>query len=273
MTFHRKYQLCIIFSLALLASCATVPHTGRKQFNMVSDADLNSLGIQAFNSVMQKEPASKDTQLTETVRAVSQRITQAAEALDKPKFNWDVGLVERDVANAVCLPGGKIIVFTGIIPYAQNEAGLAAIVGHEVAHAVARHGGERLSQKLALQSALGLSGEILRGTDGKLDQRTRLILGALGLGAEVGIVLPYSRIHEFEADRIGQLYMARAGYDPQEYVKLWERMAKIKKPPIPVWLSTHPTDDERIAKLRENLPAAMREYENAATKYGAGRAL
>jgi predicted Zn-dependent protease len=240
---------------------------------MVSDADLNSLGIQAFNSVMQQESRSKDKQLTETVRAVSQRITQAAEALDKPKFNWDVELVERDVANAVCLPGGKIIVFTGIIPYAHNEAGLAAIVGHEVAHAVARHGGERLSQKLALQSALGLSGEILRGRDGKLDQRTRLILGALGLGAEVGIVLPYSRIHEFEADRIGQLYMARAGYDPQEYVKLWERMAKIKKPPIPVWLSTHPTDDERIAKLKENLPAAMREYENAVTKYGAGRTL
>lgn len=260
-------------SLVLIASCATVPHTGRRQFNMVSDADLNTLGIQAFNAVMQKEPVSRDKQLTETVKGVSQRITQAAEALDKPKFDWDVRLVERDVANAVCLPGGKIIVFTGILPYAQNEAGLAAIVGHEVAHAVARHGGERLSQKLALQSAIGLSGEILRGRDGNFDQKTRLILGALGLGGELGIILPYSRIHELEADRIGQLYMARAGYDPREYVKLWERMAGMNKPPIPEWLSTHPTDKERIAQLKENLPAALREYEDAPTKYGAGRAI
>ncbi len=264
-----RFWLC--FMLCLIAtSCATVPHTGRRQFNMVSDADLNSLGLKAYREVVQNEPLAKDKRLNEIVDRVARRVSQAAEFLDKPKFDWEVKLVDKDVPNAVCLPGGKIIIFTGILPYAQNEAGLAAIVGHEIAHAVARHGGERLSQKLALESVIGLSGELLRGKDGKLDQRSRIILGALGLGGEIGIILPYSRIHELEADRIGQTYMAHAGYDPGEFVNLWQRMAKIKKPPIPEWLSTHPTDEVRIAKLKENLPNAMKEYRKSPSQFGSG---
>jgi predicted Zn-dependent protease len=267
-----RFWLCLILCL-VAAGCAAVPHTGRRQFNMVSDADLNSLGLKAYREVVQNEPLAKDKRLNEVVARVARRVSQAAESLDKPKFDWEVKLVDKDVPNAVCLPGGKIIVFTGILPYAQNEAGLAAIVGHEIAHAVARHGGERLSQKLALESVIGLSGELLRGKDGKLDQRARIILGALGLGGEIGVILPYSRVHELEADRIGQIYMAHAGYDPSEYVNLWQRMAKIKKPPIPEWLSTHPTDEERIAKLKENLPNAMKEYGKAPSQFGTGAAL
>ncbi|MGC9030645.1 MAG: M48 family metallopeptidase [Desulfomonilaceae bacterium] len=272
MRMAARFWLCLMLCL-IAAGCATVPHTGRRQFNMVSDADLNSLGLKAYREVVQNAPLAKDKRLNEIVARVAQRVSQAAESLDKPKFDWEVKLVDKDVPNAVCLPGGKVIVFTGILPYAQNEAGLAAIVGHEIAHAVARHGGERLSQKLALESVVGLSGELLRGKDGKLDQRARIILGALGLGGEIGVILPYSRIHELEADRIGQIYMAHAGYDPAEYVNLWQRMAKIKKPPIPVWLSTHPTDEERIAKLKENLPNALKVYEQASPRHGIGSAL
>ncbi len=268
-----KRSMTCFMLCALLVSCATVPHTGRRQFNMVSDADLNKLGLKAFRVVVEHDPISADKHLNEIVARVAKRVSHAAETLDKPKFDWEIKLVEKDLPNAVCLPGGKIIIYTGILPYAQNEAGLAAIVGHEIAHAVARHGGERLSQKLALESIIGFSGELLRGKDGRLDHRAKVILGALGLGGELGIILPYSRVHELEADRIGQIYMAHAGYDPGEYVNLWQRMAKIKKPPIPPWLSTHPTDEERIAKLKENLPEARRQYEKAAAKYGTGTAL
>lgn len=262
-----------LFLCVFIAGCATVPHTGRRQFNVVSDTDLNTLGLKAYKEVLQQEPLVSDKRLNEIVTRVAQRVSQTAESIDKPKFDWEIKLVDKDVPNAVCLPGGKIIIFTGILPYAQNEAGLAAIVGHEIAHAVARHGGERLSQKLALESVIGLSGELLRGKDGKLNQKAKIILSALGLGGEVGIILPYSRVHELEADRIGQIYMARAGYDPSEYVNLWQRMARIQKPPIPVWLSTHPTDEERIAKLKENLPGALKQYDKASLRYGVGAAL
>lgn len=268
----RRFLSCILLC-AIVAGCATVPHTGRRQLNVVSDADLNNLGLKAYREVVQHEPLSTDKRLNEIVARVAKRVSQAAESLDKPKFDWEIKLVDKDAPNAVCLPGGKIIIFTGILPYAQNEAGLAAIMGHEIAHAVARHGGERLSQKLALESVIGLSGELLRGKNGKLDHRARIILGALGLGGEVGIILPYSRVHEIEADRIGQIYMAHAGYDPSEYVSLWLRMGKINKPPIPVWLSTHPTDEERIEKLKENLQSAMKQYDKATSHYGAGSAL
>jgi predicted Zn-dependent protease len=160
-----------------------------------------------------------------------------------------------------------------MIPYARNEAGLAAVIAHETAHAVARHGGERVSQQLALKGAMSAGGEILKKEDGSLDTKARVALGALGMGGTIGVVLPYSRVHEFEADRIGQIYMAAAGYDPSEAARLWDRLSKIKKPPIPVWLSTHPADEERVRKLREFLPEAQKYYAQAPTKFGVGTPL
>ena len=257
-------------TVSLVAACASVPHTGRRQFNVLSDGQMNALGLKAFEKVLEKERESQDSRLTAVVKRVAQRVSKAAETLDKPGFKWEVKLIDKDVPNAVCLPGGKIIVFSGIIPYARNEAGLAAIISHEVAHAVARHGAERLSQQLALRGALALGGEVLKEKNGKLDTKSRVILGALGLGGTLGVILPYSRTHELEADRIGQLYMARAGYDPSEAVSLWGRMSKIKKPPIPVWLSTHPADDERIRELEKALPEAKRQYAEAPVKLGRG---
>lgn len=268
----RRLFWFLVF-LPLLLGCATVPHTGRRQFNMVSDSRLNGLGSQAFNEIVVREPESKDKRLVEIVRRITDRVAKAAETIDKPGFKWDVRVVDRDDPNAVCLPGGKIIVHSGIAPYAKNEAGLAAILGHEIAHAVTRHSGERLSQQVALHGVIDVGREMLKQKEGKLDNKTRVLLGAVGLGATLGIVLPYSRIHEFEADKIGQLYMARAGYDPAEAPRLWERMSKIRKPPIPVWLSTHPANEERVRKMLESLPDAQKMYSAAQTKYGIGTPL
>jgi len=257
----------------IVCGCASVPHTGRRQFSVVSDSQLNALALKAFNEVVTNEPESKDQRLKEIVGRVADRVSKAAETLDKPRFDWKVRVIEKDLPNAFCLPGGKIVVYSGLVPYAKNEAGLAAVIAHEVAHAVARHGGERLSQQLALDSALSVGGKILRKEDGTLDNKARVLLGTLGMGGTLGIVRPYSRTHEFEADRIGQLYMARAGYDPTEALHLWERMSKIDKPPIPVWLSTHPADEERVRKLKEMIPDARKYYDEAPAKYGTGTPL
>ncbi|MBI5571987.1 MAG: M48 family metallopeptidase [Desulfomonile tiedjei] len=266
-TLWRSLPLVV---LAMISACATVPHTGRNQFNMVSDAQLNELALKVFDEIGSKEPASTDKRLGEIVKRVVDRVSKAAESLDGPAFKWDIRVIDKDIPNAFCLPGGKIVVYSGIVPYAKNEAGLAAVVAHEVAHAVARHGGERLSQKLALRGAITAGGEVLKGKDGKLDPKVQMALGALGMGATIGVVLPYSRLHELEADRIGQIYLAKAGYDPATAIDLWDRMSKIKKPPIPVWLSTHPADEERVEKLRESLPETQKYYDAATAKYGRG---
>ncbi len=263
--------ILVCLALGSVVNCASVPHTGRRQLNLVSDKQLNQLGLRAYKEVILKQPESGNKRLKAIAKRVADRITRAAEAMDKPGFDWELRLIDLDDPNAFCLPGGKIVVYEGILPYARNEAGLAAIIGHEVAHAVARHGGERLSQKFALDAALSLGGEMFKtGKDGKLGTRERVILGALGVGGTLGILLPYNRIHEFEADRIGQIFMARAGYDPVEAVRLWSRMAKIKKPPIPEWLSTHPPSKDRIRKLRDFLPDAKKYYEEARVKHGRG---
>lgn len=269
----RPNRLLILLVLVLVVACASVPHTGRRQFNVVSDHQMNQLAIKAFQQLVEKEPEASDERMKKMVKQVADRVSKAAEIIDQPKFNWDVRLIDRDIPNAFCLPGGKIVVYTGILPYALNEAGLAAIIAHEVAHAVARHGGERMSQQLALKGAVLAGGEILKKEDGTIDNKSKMLLGALGLGATVGVILPYSRTHEFEADQIGQMYMARAGYDPAEAIKLWTRMSKIKKPPIPVWLSTHPADDDRLRKLAEFLPEARKHYSEAPVKYGRGSLL
>ncbi len=269
-----RFMRRVVPLIAILAvGCASIPHTGRRQFNVVSDQQLDSLGAQAFKEVLAKEPESKDRKLNEIVRRVSDRVSKAAEEIDHPGFKWEVRVIDKDVPNAFCLPGGKIVVFKGIVPYAENEAGLAAIIAHEVAHAVVRHGAERLSQQIALRGAVSAGSELLKNKDGTLDNKSRLILGALGMGGTLGLVLPYSRTHEFEADRIGQIYMARAGYDPAEAARLWDRMAKIKKPPIPVWLSTHPADEERVAELRRYLRDAQKYYADAPVKHGLGTPL
>ena len=265
--------LLTFVAMSLIVSCATVPHTGRKQLNFLPDKDLDALGARSYSELLVREPSCNDSKINEAVKRVAKRVSAAAEELDHPGFDWKIHVVDRDIPNAFCLPGGKIVVYTGILPYVKNEAGLATIIGHEIAHAVARHGGERLSQQVAIQGISSVGSEIFKDEAGKLDNKTKAIIGALGLGATIGVLLPYSRTHEMEADRIGQLYMAKAGYDPLESIRLWERMAKINKPPIPVWLSTHPADQDRIQNLIKLLPEAQKLYIKALPKYGLGTAL
>jgi metalloendopeptidase OMA1, mitochondrial len=255
---------------ALVIGCATVPHTGRRQFNMVSDNDINKAGLMAYNDLIAKEPAGKDPRLDEMVKRVTRRISKVVEQTDRPNFDWDMRVIEKDTPNAFCLPGGKMVLFSGMAPYLKNEAGLAAVIAHEIAHVVARHGAERLSQQTALKGTLNLGRGVLADESGKLTQKARLALAALGMGGAVGVILPYSRLHELEADKIGLIYMAKAGYDPTAALQLWERMSQIKKPPIPVWLSTHPSDEDRVAKIREFLPEAQRLYNQAPEKFGMG---
>lgn len=262
--------LSILALLCFLSHCASVPHTGRRQFNIVSDEKLEQVSMKAFEEISKESEPITDKRMNRILDRVAKRISLAAEAIDDPGFDWKCKLIEKDTPNAFCLPGGKIVVFSGMFKYARNEAGLAAVVGHEVAHAVARHGAERLSQRLALKGALTIGEGALLGESGKLSRRAEIILGALGMGATVGVILPYSRLHELEADKIGQVYMAAAGYDPDESLKLWKRFAKAAKPPVPPWLSTHPPDEERIERLKENLPVAKKYYEEANPRHGRG---
>ncbi|MGE5152679.1 MAG: M48 family metallopeptidase [Bdellovibrio bacteriovorus] len=246
---------------ATLTGCATAPETGRSQLLLVDSAQETKLGLQAFQEIKAKTPISHDPKKNAELQAVGQRIAQVARL---PNARWEFVLFDDPKqANAFALPGGKVGIYTGILPITQNAAGLATVIGHEVAHAAARHGAERMSQSLAVQvggsvlsAALGASGYGGVGRD--------VAMQAYGLGAQVGVLLPYSRTQELEADRIGLLYMARAGFDPREAVAFWQRFqthnAKRGGSALE-FLSTHPLDDNRIAKLKEFLPQALAEYE------------
>ena len=248
-------MLIVSLSALLLAACQNVPITGRSQLQMISEGAEASLGLSAFQEVLQKEKVSHDPKLNELVTRVGSRI---AAATGRSDYKWEFRVIDNDkLANAFCLPGGKVAVYTGIIPLAQGEAGLAAVIGHEVAHAIARHGGERMSQQLLLEGAA------LAATVSARDESTgQLYATLLGVGATFGILLPYSRLHESEADRMGLIYMAKAGYDPRAARDFWARMAasdkKQGKPPE--WLSTHPADDKRIRQIEQWLPEALSHY-------------
>lgn len=238
--------------------CATVPETGRSQLLLISSSEEMQLGLSEFEKIKQTTPISRDNAETALIRKVGQRIAAVAPL---PNAHWEFVLFDKpDTPNAFCLPGGKVGIYSGILPITENEAGLATVIGHEIAHAVARHGAERMSQGLLVQ----LGGEALaQATKTQPLATQKLIMGAYGIGSDVGVLLPYSRAQELEADHLGLLYMARAGYDPREAVAFWKRFKahndKRGGRPIP-FLSTHPLDDRRIAKLESLLPQAEAEY-------------
>ncbi len=253
--------ICCAALLTFLASCATVPETGRSQLLLVSSQQEMQLGLTEFEKLKKSTPISKDAKVNAMVQRVGQRIAAVA-AL--PNAQWEfVVFDEPKTANAFCLPGGKVGVYTGILPITQDEAGLATVIGHEVAHAVARHGGERISEALFIE----LGGMALdTAMKNNSAQTQQIVLGAYGLGSTVGVALPHSRKQELEADHIGLLYMARAGYDPREAIAFWKRFsayaAQHGGQPIE-FLSTHPVDATRIAQLEALLPQAMAEYQAA----------
>jgi predicted Zn-dependent protease len=255
--------------LTLLSACETNPYTGRSQFLMTSVSEEMKMGTQAYDQVKSdpKMKQSQDPREIEPVKRVAARIVEAAKrskyAETAQKFQWEVTVIKDDkTANAFALPGGKMAVYTGIFPMAKTEAGLAAVMGHEVVHALARHGAERMSQGQATSigvQVLGAAAGIGTGS-AALGQAT---MAALGVGAQVGVLLPFSRKHESEADYIGILLAADAGYDPRESVALWERMAQMSGGGAPSeFMSTHPSHETRIDQLKEWMPEAMAIYQS-----------
>ena len=258
-----------ILLCSLLLSCATNPYTERSQLLLLSEGYEMELGAQAYGQVLNdpKNHISKDPREVEPVKRVAARIIEAAKkskyAETAKRFDWQVTVIKDDkTRNAFALPGGKIAVYTGIFPMAQNEAGLAAIMGHEVVHALARHGAERMSQGLATQ--ILLTGADIALTGGGAGAGTRqAVMQALGLGAQVGVILPFSREHESEADYIGVLLAAQAGYDPREAIRVWQRMEQAGGEQPPEFLSTHPGHGTRIAQLQSWMPEALGYYKQA----------
>jgi len=244
----------------MLVSCETAPISGRSQLILMSPGEEAKLGLQAFQEILKKEKISTNQAQTAMVQRVGARIAAATGRTD---FQWEFVLIDNDkMVNAFCLPGGKVAVYTGILPLTRDEAGLAAVIGHEVAHATARHGAERMSQSLLLQAGLSV-GAVAAGVSGRDPGTTQLVLGALGAGATLGIILPFSRLQETEADRLGMNYMARAGYDPRAARDLWIRMAEMSAKlgrASPEWMSTHPSNASRIRDIEAMLPEALALY-------------
>jgi predicted Zn-dependent protease len=241
--------------------------TGRKQLNFMPDSVINSMSVEQFNQFMSESKISTDGQKNEMVERVGSRIQQAVDEFcqqhcDEDPFEgyeWEFKLVEDDAINAFAMPGGKVVVYTGLLPVAQNEAGLAVVVGHEIAHVFAEHGAERMSQGLLVQMGSIALAEAL---EEQPDLTKSIFMTSYGLGAQVGLMLPFSRLHENEADRLGLIFMAMAGYDPQEAVGFWERMAAKKEGSSqpPEILSTHPADATRIQNIKDLMPEAMEYY-------------
>ena len=225
----------------------TVPFTGRKQMIDISREDEIALGLQSYDEFMHQEKVVATGPKAELVHSVGNRIAAVAE---EPDFDWDFNLFQSPEINAFCLPGGKVAVFEGILPIAQNADGLAVVMGHEIAHAIARHGAERMAQE-----NLARYGQVaLNVAAGEMDQSQRqAVMGAFGVGTKFGVLLPFSRKHESEADHIGLILMARACFNPEEAPKFWRRMQEAveRQARPPEFASTHPNDEHRIAKLEK----------------------
>lgn len=262
---QKKYQKYLFISVAFifLLSCATVPLTGRRQLSLIPSGQILSMSFQQYDQVKKESKLSTNQKDVAMIKNAGARISTAAEDFLREKgismkFEWEFILIENDeTVNAWCMPGGKVAFYTGILPYTKNETGVAVVMGHEVAHALAQHGNERMSQGLLVQLG-GLT--LAKALETKPKATQNLFMQAFGIGAQVGFLLPYSRKHESEADYIGLILMAKAGYNPKEAVKFWERMSQSGGAAPPEFLSTHPTHETRINDLNKRLPEAMKYY-------------
>jgi predicted Zn-dependent protease len=260
-------RLSRVAALALvLTSCQTVPITGRHQLALIPSGQVQSMSAGQYQDFLAKHQVIRGTADAQMVQRTGKRIQNAVEryfaehnSSDHLKgYQWEFNLVEGREVNAWCMPGGKVVVYTGILPVTRDETGLAVVLGHEIAHAVANHGDERMSQGLLAEMGGIALAEALAT---KPQETSSLFMTAYGLGAQVGVLLPFSRLHESEADHLGLIFMAMAGYDPRSAVGFWERMAAGKQGGTPPEiLSTHPADATRIRNIQSLLPEAMRYY-------------
>src|ERR1044071_5199802 len=233
------------------------PETGRASRVAMTTQQEEALGFQSYQEVLSQSRVIESGPQHDMVVRVAERLAPTTGEAAK-NFKWAVSVVDSPQINAFCLPGGKIVVFTGILPYAKTEAGLAAVLGHEMAHAVARHGSQRLLRTSMAQTLMMGASVSMSDMD---PQQRQAVMAALGAGAQYGVLLPFSREHETEADEMGLLYMARAGYDPREAITFWERMSKAGSAQPPEFTSTHPSHEHRIQDLKDFLPKAMAEYQ------------
>lgn len=260
----RLTLLLLAGASAAVISCSSVPLTGRTQLNLIPSSEILALSEQEYATFLKSTTLSTNTQQVELVRGVGMRIRRGVEEYmtsggyaDRLKgYQWEFNLVESREVNAWCMPGGKVVIYTGILPVTKDETGLAVVMGHEIAHAIAEHGNERMSQQMLAE----FGGVALDAALATNSQATRdMWKSAYGIGAQYGALLPFSRSQESEADRLGLVFMAMAGYDPSAAVDFWQRMAAAAgggKPPE--FMSTHPSDETRINDIRAALPEAQK---------------
>jgi len=260
-----KKMLFVSISILLIA-CSTVPITGRRQINLIPASQMQTMSFTNYKDFLSQNKVVHKGANAQMVKRVGKRIQLSVEAYfakhkmssELKGYQWEFNLVDDPAVNAWCMPGGKVVVYSGILPVTKNEAGLAVVMGHEIAHAVAVHGNERMSQGMLVQFG-GMA--LDKALEEKPEQTRNIFLSAFGMGAQVGMMLPFSRLHESEADHLGLIFMSMADYDPHTAVDFWKRMSTLKGGAAPPeLLSTHPSDETRIKKIEKLIPKAMKYY-------------
>jgi predicted Zn-dependent protease len=254
--------------LCSLVGCHSTPVTGRRRLLLTPENQEIQLGLQAYQETLSSEQLSSNQRLAELVKRVGNRIANVSNRND---YKWEFNLIANSTQNAFALPGGKVAIYEGILPICQHEAGLAVVMAHEVAHALARHGGERMTQQTAVNVGKQVASKI---TNQRFPGKAEMVAQYYGAATQYGILLPFSRKHEAEADHIGIILMARAGYDPASAPEFWRRFGNVKQgEQTPEWLSTHPADDRRAANLMNLMDEATTEYKRAPQRFGMGESL
>lgn len=261
----KKYTLSLLIVFLLVGGCSTVPLTGRKQVSLVSNAELFPMSYSQYETVIGEGRLSNNADYNAMVKNAGARISKAVEKYMADNglsnqlagYAWEFNVLDEDIVNAWCMPGGKVAFYTGIMPICQDELGVAVVMGHEVAHAIANHGSERMSQGLVTNGLLG-GAQVALGQDPSLTNQ--ILLQSIGMGSQIGM-LKFSRLHESEADKMGLIFMAMAGYDPREAPRFWDRMnANAGGASQPEFLSTHPHPTTRISDLEAQMPEALKYY-------------
>lgn len=256
------YMFCVaVLSELLFSGCGAVPLTGRRQILLVSDQEIFQAGLVQYREYLGSATLSSDPSATDVVKNVGRKLADATESYlrangfesDISNFAWEFNLVKDTQVNAFCMPGGKIVVYEGLLSVAKTEAELAVVLGHEIAHAVAKHSNERMSQQILAQYGMAILSSALSEKSAIVRETATTVFG---LGAQVGMMLPYSRKHEYEADYMGIVFMEIAGYDSNSAVEFWSKMAALGESSVPEFLSTHPSDSKRIANLQGKISDA-----------------